>query len=85
VQSFNSPCPPVQTVRLKGDAVACRADSDERCHKAREVLPAMIGAKRGGKGSVTRIMQALVGKAHHAAVMWQGSPTTRGRTWPASR
>jgi hypothetical protein len=26
-----------------------------------EVLLAMIGAKRGGKGSITRIMQALVG------------------------
>ncbi|QWG18715.1 hypothetical protein KMZ68_02110 [Bradyrhizobium sediminis] len=34
-----------------------------------EVLLAMIGAKRGGKGTITRIMQALVGKEHHASVM----------------
>ena len=54
---------------MKGDAVPRRAHSDERCHKAREVLLALIGAKRGGKGSITRIMQALVGKAHHASVM----------------
>ena len=34
-----------------------------------EVLLAMIGAKRGGKGSITRIMQALVGTGSHASMM----------------
>ncbi|MBR0717866.1 phage/plasmid primase, P4 family [Bradyrhizobium liaoningense] len=34
-----------------------------------EVLLAMIGAKRGGKGTLTRILQALVGKHHHYSVM----------------
>lgn len=34
-----------------------------------EVLLAMIGVRRGGKGSITRILQALVGKQHHASVM----------------
>jgi P4 family phage/plasmid primase-like protien len=34
-----------------------------------EVFLAMIGAKRGGKGTITRIMQALVGREHHASVM----------------
>ena len=34
-----------------------------------EVLLAMIGVKRGGKGTITRIMQALVGKEHHASIM----------------
>lgn len=32
-----------------------------------EVLLAMIGATRGGKGSITRVLQALVGPAHHAS------------------
>jgi P4 family phage/plasmid primase-like protien len=34
-----------------------------------EVLLAMIGAKRGGKGTLTRLLQGLVGKHHHASVM----------------
>ncbi|WP_271531660.1 DNA primase family protein [Bradyrhizobium sp. CCBAU 25338] len=34
-----------------------------------EVLLAMIGAKRGGKGTLTRILQGLIGKHHHASVM----------------
>ncbi|WOH59464.1 phage/plasmid primase, P4 family [Bradyrhizobium sp. BWC-3-1] len=33
-----------------------------------EVLLAMMGAKRGGKGTITKVMQALVGKHHHASV-----------------
>lgn len=32
-----------------------------------EVLLAMIGATRGGKGTITRVLQALVGPAHHAS------------------
>lgn len=28
----------------------------------------MMGAKRGGKGTITKVMQALVGKHHHASV-----------------
>jgi P4 family phage/plasmid primase-like protien len=34
-----------------------------------EVMLAMIGAKRGVKGSITRVMQALVGSASHASMM----------------
>src|SRR5262249_26695060 len=34
-----------------------------------EVLLAMMGAKRGGKGTITRIMQALVGREHHASIL----------------
>lgn len=34
-----------------------------------EVLLAIIGAKRGGKASITRVMQGLVAKHHHASVM----------------
>lgn len=34
-----------------------------------EVLLAMIGAKRGGKDSITRVMQWLVAKHHDASVM----------------
>ncbi|KYH02136.1 hypothetical protein SE91_30085 [Bradyrhizobium sp. DOA1] len=33
-----------------------------------EVLLAMMGAKRGGKGTITKVMQALVGRHHHASV-----------------
>ncbi|MGX0966055.1 P4 family phage/plasmid primase-like protein [Bradyrhizobium japonicum] len=33
-----------------------------------EKLLAMMGAKRGGKGTITKVMQGLVGKHHHASV-----------------
>jgi P4 family phage/plasmid primase-like protien len=33
-----------------------------------EVLLAMIGAKRGGKGTITRVIQALLGKGHHTSI-----------------
>ncbi len=34
-----------------------------------EVLLAMMGAKRGGKGTITRVMQSLIGREHHASIM----------------